>query len=269
VKPLFILLSLFLFSFTYISCSRSSDSGSKSTDNTTTTTTTDTTSPTVSSSSPSDGGRSISIRSNVSVTFSETMDKSSVTTNTFDTSCFGTFQVSSDGFNTCIQMYSSPTRSNSNKTFTVNPIYRIINSWSTSSFSYSTIYRIRITTGVKDSSGNSLTSQWTTSSGFRTENTDNSNKPVITSMTGNRCSINIKGEDDYGITHFIVSKSTTIPSVTSNNWWILTRINKEIDIDFTVYFKSPTRYYVWLKDTGNNKSTRGSVNMTYSWCWPN
>ena len=33
-----------------------------------------------------------------------------------------------------------------------------------------TVYRIRITTGTKDSSGNSLSSQWTTSSGFQTGN---------------------------------------------------------------------------------------------------
>ena len=59
-------------------------------------------------------------------------------------------------------MSSSPTSSNSDKTFTITP---------KDSFSFSTIYRIRITTGTKDSSGNSLTSQWTTSSGFQTGNT--------------------------------------------------------------------------------------------------
>ena len=99
------------------------------------------------------------ISSNVSVTFSETMDTSSISTNTLDTSCFGTFQVSSDGFSSCVQMYSSPTSSNSDKTFTITP---------KNNFSSSTVYRIRITTGTKDSSGNSLTSRWTTSSGFIT-----------------------------------------------------------------------------------------------------
>ena len=153
MKHILIFLSLFLFSLTIISCSSSSDSGSKSTD---------TTPPTVSSSYPSDGDTSVSITSTVSVTFSETMDTSSVTTNTLDTSCFGTFLVSSDGFTSCLQMSSSPTSSNSDKTFTVTP---------KDSFSYSTIYRIRITTGTKDSSGDSMTSQWTTSSGFQT--TDN------------------------------------------------------------------------------------------------
>ena len=68
VRHILIIFSIFLFSFTYISCSSSSDDGSKSTD---------TTPPTVSSSSPSDGDTSVSITSNVSVTFSETMDTSS------------------------------------------------------------------------------------------------------------------------------------------------------------------------------------------------
>ena len=264
MRHILIILSLFLFSFTIISCGSNSSS---SNDNTTTTS--DTTPPTVSLSYPPDGDTSISIRSNISVTFSKSMDKSSVTTNKLDTSCFGTFQVSSDGFNTCIQMSSSPFSNNSDKKFTVYPKYRIIKGFSTPSLTYSTIYRIRISTGVKDSSGNSMTSQWITSSGFQTEKTDNSNKPVITSLTGNRCSINIKGEDDYGITHFIVTKTLTTPTVTSNNWWTLTRINKEIDIDFSVSFLSGTQFWVWLKDTGNRISTRDSIIMTYRWCSPN
>ncbi|MBC8442990.1 MAG: Ig-like domain-containing protein, partial [Proteobacteria bacterium] len=164
MRHLLIILSLLLLSFTIISCG-SDDGGSSSSDNTTSTTTSsdetttpDTTPPKVSSSSPSDGDSSISFTSNVSVTFSESMDTSSVTTNTLDTSCFGTFQVSSDGFTTCIQMSSSPTSSNSDKTFTVTPKNDLL---------HSTVYRIRITTGTKDSSGNSLSSEWTTSSGFQ------------------------------------------------------------------------------------------------------
>ena len=182
MRHLLILFSIFLlFSFIYISCSKSSDDGSKSTD---------TTPPKVSSSSPSDGDTSVSITSNVSVTFSETMDTSSVTTNTLDTSCFGTFQVSSDGFTSCLQMSSSPTSSNSDKTFTITP---------EDNLSYSTIYRIRITTGTKDSSGDSLTSQWTTSSGFQTTDnttTDDSadiTKALLTGTWTAKCSDNTTG----------------------------------------------------------------------------
>ena len=178
VRQLLIIFSIFLFSFTIISCSSSSDDGASTTsDNTTTTdddstTTTDTTPPTVSSSSPSDGDTSVSITSNVSVTFSETMDTSSLSTNTLDTSCFGTFQVSSDSFSSCVQMSSSPTSSNSDKTFTITP---------EDNLSYSTVFRIRITTGTKDSSWNSLTSQWNTSSGFQT--VADTTPPTLTAVT--------------------------------------------------------------------------------------
>ena len=66
-------------------------------------------------------------------------------------------------------MSSSPTSSNSDKTFTVTP---------KDNYSISTVYRIRITIGTKDSSGNSLTSQWTTSSGFQT-----GVPPILTEVT--------------------------------------------------------------------------------------
>jgi len=155
-KFLFIFLIYCFSLFIIISCSNSDD-GSKSTD--TTTTTTDTTPPTVSSSSPSDEDTSVSITSNVSVTFSETMDNSSVTTNTSDTSCSGSLQVSSDNFSSCVQMSSSSSVTNSTKTFTLYP---------TDNLSYSTTYKIRVTTGVMDISGNSLESQFETTSGFTT-----------------------------------------------------------------------------------------------------
>jgi hypothetical protein len=56
-------------------------------------------------------------------------------------------------------MSSSPSESNSYKTFSVSP---------SSSLSSSTTYKIRVTTGVKDFSGNTLSSQYETSTGFTT-----------------------------------------------------------------------------------------------------
>ena len=123
------------------------------------TTTTDTTSPTVSSTSPSDSDTSVPISSSISVTFSEAMDNTSVTTNTSNTTCSGTFQVSSDSFSSCVKMSSSSTSSNVDKTLTVDP---------SSNLSYATSYKIRVTTGVKDVRGNTLGSQYETSSGFTT-----------------------------------------------------------------------------------------------------
>ena len=56
-------------------------------------------------------------------------------------------------------MSASPASSNSDKTFTVDP---------SDNLSYSTTYKMRVTTGVKDSAGNAMGSQYETSSGFRT-----------------------------------------------------------------------------------------------------
>jgi len=87
------------------------------------------------------------------------MDTNSVTVNSSNTCLSGTIQVSSDSFSTCILMTTQPSASNSNKTFSVDP---------SENLSLSTTYKIRVTTGVKDTSGNTLGSQYETSSGFNT-----------------------------------------------------------------------------------------------------
>ena len=120
---------------------------------------TDTTAPTVSSVYPADNQNGVSITGNISVAFSEAMNTTSVTTNTSNTTCSGSFQLSSNDFSSCIQMSSSPSSSNSNMTFTVDPSNNLSNY---------TNYKIRVTTGVKDTCGNSLSSQLEISNGFTT-----------------------------------------------------------------------------------------------------
>jgi hypothetical protein len=56
-------------------------------------------------------------------------------------------------------MSSEPASSNSNKTFTLDPYDNL---------TVSTTYKTRVTTGVKDTAGNALSSQYETSSGFTT-----------------------------------------------------------------------------------------------------
>ena len=119
---------------------------------------TDTTAPTVSSVYPADNQNGVSITDNISVTFSNAMNTTSVTTNTSDSTCSGSFQLSYNNFSNCVQMSSSPLSSNSYKTFTVDPSINL---------SHYTNYKIRVTTGVKDTAGNSLSSQYQTS-GFTT-----------------------------------------------------------------------------------------------------
>jgi len=122
------------------------------------TTVPDNTPPTVATvSTTADNQSSISITDNITVTFSESMDSTSVTTNTDNTSCYGTLGLSSDNFSSCVRMSSEPASSNSNMTFTLDPYDNL---------TVGTTYKTRVTTGVKDTAGNSMSSQYETSSGF-------------------------------------------------------------------------------------------------------
>jgi hypothetical protein len=135
----------------------------------------DTTAPTVSSTSPADSDTTVSISSSISVTFSEIMDNTSVTTNTSDTSCTGTFQVSSDNFSTCVQMSASPSLSVSNsydntsntsttiETFEITPA---------SNLTGLTTYKLKVTSNIKDVSGNQLNSTYVSETGFTTWSTN-------------------------------------------------------------------------------------------------
>ena len=107
----------------------------------------DTTAPTVVSTSPGDCNCGSSNPVDISVTFSEIMDEATITTNTSDTSCSGTFQFSSDNFSTCVKMTGlSFTASNSYKTFTIENVV----------LANSTFYKYRFTSGATDLAGNNL-----------------------------------------------------------------------------------------------------------------
>ena len=108
-----------------------------------------------------DNSTDVDSDTNIYIQFSEAMDTTSITVNTNDTNCSGTLQVSkadSSGiyFRICVQMTSSPSASNNDKTFTLDPNGTLD----------STTYKIRVTTGVKDDSGNSMSSQFETGDGF-------------------------------------------------------------------------------------------------------
>ena len=119
----------------------------------------DTTAPTISSVSPTDNSTYNSPATTVAVTFSENMATGSVTTNTSDTTCSGSFQLSSDNFTTCIKMSGAPSASDNVTTFTSTP---------TDNLSGGTTYKLRITTSATDDASNSLASAYTTTNGFTT-----------------------------------------------------------------------------------------------------
>jgi len=103
------------------------------------------------------------------------MNTTSVTTNISNTTCSGSFQLSYNNFDNCIQMSSSPLSSNSYRTFTVDPSINL---------SHSTNYKIRVTTGVKDTGGNTLSSQYETLIGFTTSSDNSSNSSDNSSSSG-------------------------------------------------------------------------------------
>jgi len=161
---------------TAVSCKKASDPDSSLPSNNESTTTTDdptstddsssssdTTAPTVSSvSTTADNQSSVSITDNITVTFSEAMDTNYVSTTTSDTTCRAeTIKVSSDNFSSCVKMSSEPVSSNSNRTFTLDPYDNLTRL---------TTYLTRVTTGVKDAAGNSMSSQYDNSTGFTTDN---------------------------------------------------------------------------------------------------
>jgi len=129
-----------------------------------TSTTADTTSPTITSVSPVDNTSSVAVNSTVALTFSEKMSTSTISTNTSDTTCSGSLQLSSDNFTTCVKMSAAPTASNDNQTFTSTPADNL---------STSTTYKLQATTSVKDPAGNALATAYTTN-GFTTASTSSS-----------------------------------------------------------------------------------------------
>lgn len=152
--PLVLVILVLLLS----SCSERSEYGKKSDYEKFGAGLTDSTAPTISSVSPTDNSTYKSPATTIAVTFSETISTSSITTNTNDTTCSGSFQLSSDNFTTCVKMSATPSASDNNMAFTATP---------KDNLSGGTTFKLRITTSAKDTSSNSLVNTYTTN-GFTT-----------------------------------------------------------------------------------------------------
>jgi len=142
------------------------------------------------------------------VTFSEAMNTSYVTTSTSDTNCAGTIWVSSDNFSSCVKMSSEPASSNSNRTFTLDPYDNLTRL---------TTYLTRVTTGVKDTAGNAMSSEYETSSGFSTDNT--STEPTVSSVSttaDNQSSVSIT--DNITVTFSEAMDTTYVTTNTSDTY---------------------------------------------------
>jgi len=167
--------------------------------------TTDTTAPTVSSIYPTDNQIGVSVSGNISVTFSEAMDTTYVTTNTSDTYCAGTLRVSSNNFSSCVKMSSSPESSNSNRTFTLDPYDNL---------TVGTTYKTRVTTGVKDTAGNAMSSQYETSSGFTPADLTAPTVTSVSTTADNQSSVAIT--DNITVTFSEAMDNTSVTTNTDN-----------------------------------------------------
>ena len=98
---------------------------------------------------PSERAIGVPINRTISVTFSKAVDLSTLTTNTINSDCSGNFQVSGDSFSSCVIMSGTPLVGNSNRSFVFTPSV---------SLDDATDYDIKITAGVKDNYGQTISS---------------------------------------------------------------------------------------------------------------
>jgi hypothetical protein len=106
-----------------------------------------------------DNDENVSIKTDINVTFNRKMDNDKITTNIEDDSCLGTIQLSKDNFSTCIKMQNQPLTSD-NIIFTIKPEADLL---------FSTVYKVRVTKDAKDTKGNNMAADYTSSNGFTTE----------------------------------------------------------------------------------------------------
>lgn len=170
----FIIINTILFCLFLITACANEESTTTNADSSTSTTTTTTpVAPTVTTTTPSDGtgistaSEQTSWQPSISVTFSIAMKVSSISTNTADTTCSGTIQVSRDNFTTCARMNTTITASNSNKTFTLSTNGNLTSARTTGQNIGGDVYKLRVTTTVQSSQNVALASTFTQTNGFK------------------------------------------------------------------------------------------------------
>lgn len=134
----------------------------------------DTNAPAIISLSPAEKETAVPLNRSFSVTFSEAITGSSLTTNIEDNSCSGSFQVSSDDFNTCVQMSASPTTGNNDRSFAFIPA-QVLDA--------STDYKIKVTTDARATSGQFLLAEHLSVIGFTSGEQLDQTAPAVTAVT--------------------------------------------------------------------------------------
>ncbi len=120
----------------------------------------DTTAPSIERINLADECTNVEKTSSLYLLFNEEMEDDTVTTNTTDTTCSGSLQVSNDDFSSCLQMLDNPQPDVEKKGFTLNLSGQL---------DPSNTYKVKVTTGVTDSAGNNMAGNFLTATGFETQ----------------------------------------------------------------------------------------------------
>ncbi len=164
IQMIFLLCLLILSACKQVGLDIDSSNGSTSNNN----------SATIIGIGPSERAIGVPINRTISVTFSKAVDLSTLTTNTEDNTCSGSFQVSSDGFSSCVTMAGLPLVGNSNRSFVFTPVTQLDDA---------TDYDIKITTAVKDSNGQTISSAHISARCFTSGTQLDQTAPSVTTIT--------------------------------------------------------------------------------------
>jgi hypothetical protein len=163
-RILFFLCFLALFSCKQIGIDLDSSNSSTSANN----------SASIISIGPSERASGVPINRTISVTFSKAVDIETLTTNTEDSVCSGNFQVSGDHFSSCVIMSGPPLAGNSNRSFVFTPVEPLDDT---------TDYDIKVTTGVKDTSGETISSAYVSGRCFTSGSQLDQTAPAVSTIT--------------------------------------------------------------------------------------
>ncbi|BBO18231.1 conserved hypothetical protein [Candidatus Brocadia pituitae] len=183
--------------------------------------------PTVASTSPASGATNVAVGSNITATFSEAMNASTITTSTFKLNNGATGTVS----------YNSATR-----TATFDP---------STNLNYSTTYTATMTTGAKDSAGNPMTSNYTWS--FTTAPLPDTTPPTVTSTNPINGATNVAVSSNITATFSEAMNASTITTSTF-------KLNN--GATGTVSYNSATRTATFDPSANLNYSTTYTATMT-------
>jgi hypothetical protein len=117
--------------------------------------------PIITGFSPSDNSSFLKENTNFNVNYSENILTSTLTTNTANTSCTGSVQLSSDNYSSCIRM-NSLSFNNDNNSLTIDPYDNL---------SVDAVYKIKLKSSITDLAGNNLSSDNISDQGYTIWNT--------------------------------------------------------------------------------------------------